>query len=129
MVDTIAGLSTAGPRVRHKQDVTLLCEEFPQRENGRMESIYLNERRPLIASLYGFPTQVFLCIYIIPMRYMFVGEMIVLQWVTWESVFGWKTSMEEACLGLRKETGGKRENKARRGGTGGGTGLPFVITK
>ena len=59
MVDTIAGLSTAGPRVRHKQDVTLLCEEFPQRENGRMETIYQNERRPLTASR----TDVVLCIF------------------------------------------------------------------
>ena len=50
MVDTIAGLSTAGPTVLHKQDVTLVCKEFPQRENGRMETIYLNERRPLTAS-------------------------------------------------------------------------------
>ena len=50
------------------------------------------------------------------------GETFVMQWVTWESVFGLKTSREEACLGLREETGGKLENKAWEGGGGGGGG-------
>ena len=44
----------------------------------------------------------------------------VMQWVTWESVFGLKTSREKACLGLREETGGKRGNKAWEEGGGGG---------
>ena len=59
MLDTIAGLSAVGPMAGHKQDVTLLCEEFPQRENGRMETIYQNERRALTASR----TDVVLCIF------------------------------------------------------------------
>ena len=114
MVDTIAGLSTDGLTVRHKQDVTLLCKEFPQRENGRMETIYLNERHPWKGTVNLFPCgAVYFCMLNQRLLVTKLGEeKIVLQQVTRESVFGLKTSREKACLGLREETSGKLENKA-----------------